>query len=113
MSDAIHTENARLIALLRRELGLTLAEMGERCGISKSQMHEVERTGRASLPVALALETLAVEAVADFVIKAVPFSAADLNEDVRAARHGLGVTALPAAASTGQSGAMSGRDVAA
>ena len=67
------------ILALRRGLGLTLAEMGERCGISKSQMHEVERTGRASLPVALAIEQLSAGAI----------DAGDLNEDVKAARHSI------------------------
>jgi transcriptional regulator with XRE-family HTH domain len=70
------------VAALRRELSLTLAEMGERVGLSKSQMHEVERSGRASLPVALAIETLSEGRI----------DAADLNEDVKAARHAVLVT---------------------
>jgi transcriptional regulator with XRE-family HTH domain len=73
---------------LRKALGLTLAEMGERCGISKSQMHEVERSGRASLPVALRIEELSQGAI----------DAGDLNDDVRAARHGVGATAAERAA---------------
>lgn len=67
------------VAALRASLGLTLADMGERVGLSKSQMHEVERAGRASLPVALRIEALAEGRI----------DAADLCEDVRAARAGL------------------------
>lgn len=65
------------IAALRRALGMTLVQMGHACGISKSQMHEVERTGRASLPVALRLEQLSDGRI----------DAAALNDDVKAARH--------------------------
>jgi transcriptional regulator with XRE-family HTH domain len=72
---------------LRKILGLTLAEMGERVGISKSQMHEVERTGRASLPVALEIERLSVEAMAEGIDGVEVIDAADLSEDVRKARH--------------------------
>lgn len=64
------------VAGLRGELGLTLAEMGERVGLSKSQMHEVERTNRAALRVAVAIEALSGGRI----------DAADLCEDVRLAR---------------------------
>lgn len=86
------------VATLRRELGLTLAEMGERVGLSKSQMHEVERTGRASLRVALAIEELSGARV----------DAAVLSEEVRAARHALVDAAAQHDASTGQTGETSG-----
>lgn len=69
------------VAGLRAELDLTLAAMGERVGISKSQMHEVESTGRASLRVALAIEKLSV------LDGAPRIDAARLSEDVRIARH--------------------------
>ncbi len=77
------------VRALRKGLGLTLAEMGERVGISKSQMHEVERSGRASLDVAIAIERLSVEAMADFVEGIAVIDAADLSEDVRKARHAV------------------------
>ena len=83
MSEPQQIELASPVRALRKALGLTLAEMGERCGISKSQMHEVERAGRASLPVALAIEALSEGRI----------DAADLNEDVKAARHAPAFTA--------------------
>ncbi len=64
------------VADLRAMLNLTLEGMGAQLCISKSQMHEVERTGRASLKVALRIEELSDGRI----------DAADLNEDVRAAR---------------------------
>ena len=67
------------VSALRAELGLTLAEMGERCGISKSQMHEVERSGQASLRVACAIEELS----------GCRIDAGDLCDDVRRARMGV------------------------
>jgi predicted transcriptional regulator len=67
---------ANSIADLRATLELTLEGMGGLVGISKSQMHEVERTGRASLRVALRIEELSGGAI----------DAADLCDDVRAAR---------------------------
>jgi len=86
-------EHSPSIAGLRAELGLTLAEMGDRCGISKSQMHEVEKTGRAALRVALAIEDLSEGRV----------DAGALCEDVRLSRHAVMVTAGPAAPSPGKS----------
>jgi transcriptional regulator with XRE-family HTH domain len=80
------------VRALRKGLGLTLAEMGERVGISKSQMHEVERSGRASLPVALEIERLSVAAMADAVDGVGVIDAADLSEDVRKARHAVRTT---------------------
>lgn len=97
--DAIGTSGsvaALSVADLRGELGLTLAEMGERVGLSKSQMHEVERTNRASLRVALAIEALAAGRI----------DAGSLSEDVRLSRHGLGDSAAVAAPSPGKSGAI-------
>jgi DNA-binding XRE family transcriptional regulator len=64
------------VAALRAELKLTLADMGERVGISKSQMHEVEANNRASLRVALAIEELS----------GCRIDAGALNEDVRLSR---------------------------
>jgi len=84
MNEATDAITASPVHAMRKALGLTLAEMGERCGISKSQMHEVERTGRASLPVALAIEQLSAASEHDPAI-----DAGDLNDDVRAARHGV------------------------
>jgi transcriptional regulator with XRE-family HTH domain len=81
------------IADLRTELGITLAEMGQMVGLSKSQMHDVERRNAASLRVAVALEQLAggrIDAVA-------------LCADVLLARHGQTDTAEMAAMSPGKS----------
>lgn len=64
------------VSALRSELGLTLAEMGERIGLSKSQMHDVEKSERASLTVALEIERLSGGRI----------DAADLNDGVREAR---------------------------
>lgn len=66
------------IAALRTELGLTLQELGERIELSKSQMHEVEQSNRASVRVAVAIEDLSGGRI----------DAAGLNEDVRLSRHG-------------------------
>jgi DNA-binding XRE family transcriptional regulator len=73
---------ALTVAGLRAELGLTLAEMGERVGLSKSQMHDVEKSDRASLRVALEIERLSGGRI----------DAADLNEDVRASRNAVGLS---------------------
>jgi len=86
------------IAGLRRELGLTLAEMGERIGLSKSQMHDAETKNRASLRVAIALEDLSGGRI----------DAADLSDDVRVARHGMPDTAIPVQSSAGKAGELSG-----
>jgi len=82
----------------RAELGFTLAELGEKIGLSKSQMHEVERTERASLRVALRLEELSSGRI----------DASNLSDDVRLSRHALTVTAESAEASTGQINGLSG-----
>lgn len=66
------------VAEFRARLALTLAEFGARIGLSKSQMHEVERSDRASLRVALAIEDLSGGEI----------DAALLCDDVRLARHG-------------------------
>lgn len=97
-----HSPTSMSVAALRRELGFTLAEMGERIGLSKSQMHEVERTDRASLRVALAIEDLSGARV----------DAAVLSEEVRAARHGLIDAAVQHAVSTGQNSQLSGSEQA-
>jgi len=68
-----------IVASLRAEMGLTLSAMGARVGLSKSQMHEVERTNSASPVVALAIESLSDGRI----------DAARLNEVVRLSRHGL------------------------
>ncbi len=85
------------VKVLRAELQLTLAEMGERIGLSKSQMHEVESTGRASLRVALAIEALSGQRI----------DAAGLNDDVRLSRHGSSDKGESAAASPGKADAIS------
>ena len=72
------------VADLRAELQLTLADMAEKVGLtSKSQMHEIERTNRASVDVALRIEALST------VDGCARIDAAELSEDVRKARHGL------------------------
>lgn len=73
-------DSALSIAAFRTELGLTLAEMGERVGLSKSQMHFVEQSNTATVRVAVALEEMSVGRI----------DAAALCEDVRVAREGLG-----------------------
>ena len=96
------------VAGLRAELALTLLEMGERIGLSKSQMHEVERLDRASLRVALAIEELSGGRI----------DAAALNDDVKLSRHvtppahvtGASPPATPVA--TGQIGELSGERAA-
>lgn len=71
------------IADLRRELGLNQAEFALRIGLAnKASVSLLERGGPCSLPVALAIEQLSQGRI----------NAADLNEDVKAARHGLPVT---------------------
>lgn len=80
------------ISDLRAELGLTLAELGEKVGLSKSQMHDAERTGRASLRVAIELESLSDGRI----------DAARLNDDVRKAR----VVCVLHSASSNQTGAQ-------
>lgn len=89
--------DALSIADLRRELGLTLAEMGERVGLSKSQMHDAEAKNRASLGVALRIEELSGGRI----------DAAAINEDVRLARHGLPDTAETEGSSPGKGGEIS------
>lgn len=91
------------VARLRATLGLTLEGMGDRIGLSKSQMHAVETTGRASLRVALAIEALSDGAI----------DAAALSEDVRLSRHGLEDGADAAAAATGKAGDVSPAQVSA
>jgi hypothetical protein len=68
------------IADLRAELGDTLEQFGTRIDIkSKGNLSLIERDNRCSLPVALRIEELSAGRI----------DAADLNEDVRAARAGL------------------------
>lgn len=67
------------ITSLRRELGLNQAEFALRIGLAnKASVSLLERGGPCSLPVALAIEALSDGRI----------DAADLNDDVRAARHG-------------------------
>ena len=74
------------VAALRAELKLTLAELGERIGLSKSQMHEVEATNRASLRVAVAIEALSAGRI----------DAAGLSDDVGLARHPTAIAPMEA-----------------
>lgn len=68
------------IAALRAELGDTLEQFARRIGLSsKGQMSTIETTGRATLKPALEIEALSGGRI----------DAADLNEDVRAARAAL------------------------
>lgn len=47
------------IAMLRKALGLTLEDFGDRIGLkSKGQVSEIEKTGRCSPEVALQIEAL-------------------------------------------------------
>jgi len=65
------------IAKLRADLGLSLEAFGEKVGLSsKGQVSLIERSGRCSLPVALAIEALSGGKI----------DAAALNEDVAKAR---------------------------
>lgn len=89
MNDAIS------ISSLRTEFSETLEVFGRRIGLSKSQMHEVEKTNRASLRVALAIETLSEGRI----------DAAGLCEEVRLARravHDVDASAVAAAPSPGK-----------
>jgi DNA-binding XRE family transcriptional regulator len=71
------------IAELRAELGLSLEQFAERVGLqSRGRMSVIEREGRCPLGVALRIETLSEGRI----------DAADLNEDVKAARHAVLVT---------------------
>ena len=88
------------IGALRAELGLTLSEFGALIGLaSKGQVSQVEH-GKfpCSLPVALEIERLSGGRI----------DAADLNDDVRKARHGLDDTQRGLAPATGQIGELSG-----
>jgi len=68
------------ISELRRELGLSLEEMSRRVGLnSRGRMSVIEREGRCSFAVALAIEALSDGRI----------NAGDLNDDVKAARHAL------------------------
>lgn len=68
------------IAALRAELGLSLEAFGAKIGLaSKGNVSILERGGACSLPVALALEKLSGGRL----------DAAELNDDVAAARQGL------------------------
>ena len=83
------------IEALRRELGLNQAEFARRIGLAnKASVSLLERGGPCSLPVALAIEALSEGRI----------NAADLNEDVRAARHGVVTTSHGPALSPGKSG---------
>lgn len=79
------------VAALRAELKLTLADFGERLGLSKSQTHEVEQSNRASVRVAVAIEELSGGRI----------DAAALNDDVKLSRHGEADSAGEPAASIG------------
>lgn len=71
-----HTE----IASFRKELGMTLEQFAVAVGISsKGRASEMERSGKCSLPVALAIERLSQGRI----------NAAALNADIAAARRGI------------------------
>lgn len=95
------------IAALRAEMGLSLEEFASRIGLaSRGRMSVIEREGRCSLEVALKIEALSGGRI----------DAADLSDDVRAARallvdatcHASGITLESAPLATGQSGDLSG-----
>jgi DNA-binding XRE family transcriptional regulator len=68
------------IETLRRELGLNQADFAGRIGLAnKASVSLLERGGPCSLPVALAIEALSAGRI----------DAADLNQDVKAARHAV------------------------
>lgn len=68
------------IAALRAHLDLSQTAFGERIGgLSKGNVSVIEREGRCSFNIALAIEELG--RTHDF-----PIDAADLNDDVRRAR---------------------------
>jgi transcriptional regulator with XRE-family HTH domain len=96
--------DALTVAGLRGELRMTLLEMGERIGLSKSQMHEVESSNRASVRVALLIEELSIDGTG-----AARIDAAALNADVAASRHGI--PASPEIPSESGDRAASGRAV--
>jgi DNA-binding XRE family transcriptional regulator len=81
------------IEALRRELGLNQAEFALRIGLAnKASVSLLERGGPCSLPVALAIEALSNGRI----------DACALNEDVRAARHGVVITSAMPAPSAGK-----------
>ncbi|MFO6447841.1 hypothetical protein ACLBKU_11905 [Erythrobacter sp. NE805] len=66
------------IAELRSEMGLSLEQFAARVGLqSRGRMSVIEREGRCSLDVALAIEALSGGRI----------DAAELSDDVKAARH--------------------------
>lgn len=96
-SDPVPVAN-RAIAALRASLGETGEEFGKRIGLSKSKVSELENGRfRPSAKVAVALEELSGGMI----------DAAELCEDVRVARHGLGVSAETEQSSPGKAEAIS------
>lgn len=49
----------------RKDLGLTLATLAERVGITQGQLSRIEREGRASLATAIKLEAVTGVSAAD------------------------------------------------
>ncbi len=91
-------EEPLTIEALRRELGLNQTEFAFKIGLAnKASVSLLERGGPCSLPVALKIEELSGGRI----------NAADLNEDVRAARHGVGVSPALADLSPGKIGEAS------
>lgn len=93
------------IADLRAEMALSLEEFAARIGLaSRGRMSVIEREGRCSLEVALRIEKLSGGRI----------DAANLSDDVRAARaganavHGISDNADTTPPSTGQTGQLSG-----
>lgn len=92
------------IASLRAEMGLSLEEFAGRVGLaSRGRMSVIERENRCSLDVALKIEALSDGRI----------DAADLSDDVRAARHGRTVSADALAPSAGKAGELSSGERAA
>lgn len=96
MCELFDMDEPLSIKSFRSELGLTLDQFGEKVGLSsKGQVSEIERSGRASLRVALAIEALSDGRI----------DAGALCDEVRLAReavHAPADTATPAPASPGQ-----------
>lgn len=87
------------IADLRSELGLSLEAFAAQIGLqSRGRMSVIERENRCSLAVALKIEDLSRGRI----------DAADLSDEVRAARHGLDNDGQVRAPSTGKPNETSG-----
>lgn len=91
------------IRALRHEMGLTLADFADLVGLKgKSSMSAVERSGLASLPVALRIEALSGGRI----------DAATLNDDVARSRAACGGGCADAGALVVPGGAVPGAGLA-